>query len=364
MKKYVPGSIVHVYGRHEEFLGTGYINPNSLISVRLLSREKQEIDSDFIRRRLADAIELRKRLFGSDDLPDAVRLVYSEGDYLPGLIADKYGDCLVLQFLTYGIEALRDIVIELLDEMLNPRLIILRNDGRSRSLEGLSLSKETVKGDPKELPVITEEGIKFEIDPLEGQKTGFFLDQRENRTMLKGLVRDGKGLDLFCYSGGWALNAAYAGAQVTGVDESERAIGYAVRNAERNNLSERASFVKANVFDFLAAELRAGEKRYDFIVLDPPAFVKSASKVKEAEKAYRELNAICMKLVRPGGILATSSCSYHLSREIFIEMLNSSGRDAGRSLRLMALRSQCRDHPVLLAMPETEYLKCAFLFLD
>jgi len=369
LKNYAPGSVVDVYGRQEEFLGTGYINPNSLIAVRLLSRTENEIrngiNKDFLRKRLTQAIELRKKLFASkENLPDAVRLVYSEGDYLPGLIVDKYGDCLVLQFLTYGMEALREHILELMDEMLNPRLMVLRNDGRSRSLEGLPLGKEVLKGDPGSLPVINEEGILFEIDPLEGQKTGFFLDQRDNRTQLRKLIRSGRGLDLFCYSGGWALNAAYSGADVTGVDESERAVGYAGRNAGLNSLKGTASFIKANVFSHLDSELAAGEKRYDFIVLDPPAFVKSAARIKEAEKAYRQLNNSCMKLIKPGGILASSSCSYHMGREMFVNMLNSAARDAGRSLRLISLSSQCRDHPILLSMPETEYLKCAFLIVD
>jgi 23S rRNA (cytosine1962-C5)-methyltransferase len=361
LKAHVPGSVVEVYDRQEEFMGMGYINPNSLIAIRLLSRERTRIDREFIRKRLTDALDLRKRLFGPRD---ACRLVYSEGDYLPGLIVDKYRNCLALQFLTFGMEALKDTVTGLLDEMLNPDVIILRNESRSRALEGLPLHKDIVKGSLDVLPVISEEAIVFEIDPYEGQKTGFFLDQRENRTALRELIKGGRGLDLFCYSGAWALNAAFSGAQVTGVDESERAVGYARRNAELNNMQDRVSFVKENVFAFLRAELQAGEKRYDFIVLDPPAFVKSASKIKEAEKAYRELNDICMRLIKPGGILATSSCSYHMSREMFIETLNSAGRDAGRSLRLLALRSQGKDHPVLLAMPETEYLKCAFLVVD
>jgi len=346
---------------HDLFLGTGYINPQSLISVRLLTREKEEIDEKFIRRRIKDAVNLRERLFGKRD---AFRLFYSEGDYLPGLIVDKYADCLVLQFLTAGAEAFRDIIIRTLDELVNPGIMVLRNESRMRTLEGLPLHKEVIKGDLRVLPVVREDGLLFEIDPYEGQKTGFFLDQRENRVSLKKYVSGGRGLDLFCYLGAWSMHLASAGAEVIGVDASERAVVSAKRNAELNGLGERSAFVKDDVFSFLERELESAEKKYDFIVLDPPAFVKSASKIKEAIKAYRELNEMSMKLIKPGGMLATSSCSYHLSKEIFGDMLHSAGRNAKRSLRLLEMRSQSPDHPVLLSMPETEYLKCAFLIVD
>ena len=361
LKNYAPGSIVQIYDRQEEYLGVGYINPNSLIAVRILSRDRVEINRDFLKKRLTDAIDLRKRLCGCRD---ALRLVFSEGDFLPGLIVDRYGSCLVLQFLTFGMEALKETVIDVLDEMLNPDIIVLKNESRSRSLEGLPVHKEIVKGNHDNMPKIKEEDIVYEVDSYLGQKTGFFLDQRENRIEFRSLVNGGRGLDLFCYSGAWALNAAYAGAEVTGIDESERAIGFARRNAELNNLQDSATFIKVNVFQFLKEDLETGEKRYDFIVLDPPAFVKSAAKIKEAVKAYRELNNICMRLIKRGGILATSSCSHHLNREMFLEMLRSAGRDAGKNLRLLALRSQGIDHPVLLSMPETEYLKSAFLVVD
>ncbi|MDH4231580.1 MAG: class I SAM-dependent rRNA methyltransferase [Nitrospirota bacterium] len=361
VKHYSPGSLVEVCDMHDLFLGTGYINPQSLISVRLLTREKEEIDEKFIRRRIKDAVNLRERLFGKRD---AFRLFYSEGDYLPGLIVDKYADCLVLQFLTAGAEAFRDIIIRTLDELVNPGIMVLRNESRMRTLEGLPLHKEVIKGDLRVLPVVREDGLLFEIDPYEGQKTGFFLDQRENRVSLKKYVSGGRGLDLFCYLGAWSMHLASAGAEVIGVDASERAVVSAKRNAELNGLGERSAFVKDDVFSFLERELESAEKKYDFIVLDPPAFVKSASKIKEAIKAYRELNEMSMKLIKPGGMLATSSCSYHLSKEIFGDMLHSAGRNAKRSLRLLEMRSQSPDHPVLLSMPETEYLKCAFLIVD
>ncbi len=361
LKGYVPGSLVEIFDRQENFLGMGYINPNSLISIRILSRDRVEINRDFFKRRLHDAFGLRERLFGDRD---ALRLIYSEGDYLPGLIVDKYGRCVVLQLLTYGIEKMKDFFIELIDEMLDPDVIVLKNEGRSRSLEGLSLYKEVVKGSLDELPAIREDGVVLEVDPYEGQKTGFFLDQKENRRALRRYVKGGRGLDLFCYTGAWSLGLAFEGAETTGIDESEGAIKRAEKNAEMNTLKGRASFFKDDVFSFLKKKTALGGDKYDFIVCDPPAFVKSAAKIKEAVRAYRELNSLCMGLMKPGGILATSSCSYHLGREMFLDMLRDASRDARRGLRLIELRSQDRDHPVLLSMPETEYLKCAFLIVD
>ena len=360
-KKYEPGSLVEVYDMHDAFIGMGYINPNSLIAVRLLARDKRDIDREFIRQRITAALALRKRLIGERE---ACRIMYSEGDYLPGLIADRYGNCLVLQFLTYGMEAMKDMVIELFDEIMKPEVIVLRNESRVRDLEGLPRYKEILKGSLENLPVIREDGLLFEIDPYEGQKTGFFLDQRENRVSLKRYIGTGKGLDLFSFNGAWSMHLASAGADITCVDSSDRAIAQARRNAELNGLSSRVDFAVEDVFAFLEKELRKGERIYDFIVLDPPAFVKSAGKLKEAAKAYREINEMSMRLIKHGGILASSSCSYHMSRELFVDTLNAAAKNTHRSLRLIELRSQAPDHPVLLAMPETEYLKCAFLVVD
>lgn len=358
---YAPGSLVELFDRHESFLGTGYINPNSLISVRVLSRERAEINRDFFVKRMREAFDLRKRLFKGRD---ALRLIYSEGDYLPGLIADRYGKCIVLQFLTYGVESFKDMIIELVDEILDPDVIVLKNESRSRAIEGLPLYKELIKGSLDRLPVIEENGLSIEIDPFGGQKTGYFLDQKDNRRALRQYLKGGKGLDLFCYSGAWSLAAAMWGAEVTGVDESERAIGQAKKNAAMNALQGRAAFVRDDVFSFLRRSVADNREKYDFIVLDPPAFVKSSAKMKEAVKAYREVNRLSMGLLKRGGLLVTSSCSYHLGREMFLEMLREASKDAQRGLRLLELRSQDRDHPVLLAMPETEYLKCAFLVVD
>ncbi len=356
-RNYEPGSIVGVYDRQNNFMGIGYINPNSLISIRLLTRENEAIDADFFRRRFIGAIDYRKRL-GTNS--NSGRIVFSEGDFIPGLMVDKYNDCVVIQFLTLGINTFGDLILNLLDEIFSPSAVVLRNDSQSRLLEGLALEKKIVKGSIDPLPSITEEEITLEVDPMTGQKTGFFLDQRENRIALSRYIRGGKGLDLFCYSGAWGLHLAKMGADVTFIDESETALSKAERNAKLNNLEGRCGFVKKDVFNFLSEEVDAGSI-CDFIVLDPPAFVKSKAKIKEAIKGYREINSMAMRLIKKGGILATSSCSHHIDRALFLEILRDAAKYAGRSVRLFEYRYQSKDHPILLSVPETEYLKCAFL---
>jgi len=356
-KNYEPGSFVEVYDRQNNFMGIGYINSNSLISIRLLTRKKEDIDADFFRRRILDAIDYRKRLRADSN---SCRIVFSEGDLLPGLIVDKYNDCIVVQFLTLGIDKIGDMILNLLDEIFSPSTIVQRNDSQIRLLEGLALEKKIVKGAPDPLPVITEEGVTIEIDPMRGQKTGFFLDQRENRIALSRYFSGGMGLDLFCYSGAWGLQLAKKGADIKFIDESETALSIARKNAKLNNLESRCKFVKKDVFNFLHEEVEAGNT-CDFIVLDPPAFVKSKAKIKEAVKGYREINSMAMRLIKKGGILATSSCSHHIERALFLEILRDAAKDAGKTARLIEYRYQSKDHPILLSVPETEYLKCAFL---
>ncbi len=352
-----PGSLVEVCDLRGNFLAVGYVNPHSLIAVRVLTRERETIDRAFIDRRLRAALAYRERFAPGRD---GYRLVYSEGDGLPGLIVDRYGDCLVVQVSTAGMEQLTELVLEALEALVQPRVIVLRNDTQIRQLEGLGSFKGVVRGELDPLPVITEGRVRLEIDPLVGQKTGFFLDQRDNRLMLASLAGTGRGLDLFCYSGAWALQAAAAGAEVTAVDGSSRALSTARANAERNQLSEPLTWVESDVFDFLAQQRDSGE-RYDFAVVDPPAFVKNKKKIKEALHAYEQLNAAVLPLIAPGGIVATSSCSYHLDREAMLEMLRRAARTSRRSLRLLGIRGAGPDHPVPLAMPEAAYLKCAFI---
>jgi len=357
-KGFEPGALVEVFDRRDSYLGTGYINPASLIAVRLLTRRRQAIDKNFFVARIAAALARRQRWFGGRC---CYRAVFSEADGLPGLIVDRYSDCLVLQLSTAGMEAQRQAIVEACDELLDPRAIVLRNDSQARTLEGLPLYKEMAKGVAEPLPEVEEDGVRFAVDLYRGQKTGLFLDQRDNRIALKQLVSGGSALDLFCYTGAWALHLAAAGAQVTGVDASAWAIQQAQDNALRNRLDQRTSFVVQDVFDHLRQHSGEYERRFDTAVVDPPAFVKSKHKLREGVRAYRDLNAAVFRVVKPGGIVASSSCSHHVDRESFVELLRLAARDAQREVHLLALRSQAFDHPIALNVPETEYLKCAFL---
>jgi 23S rRNA (cytosine1962-C5)-methyltransferase len=356
--EFSPGEVVDVLDSSGRFLGRGYINPHTLIAVRILTRKQEEIDSRFFRRKISRARTLRTMLgFG-----DSFRAVFSEGDGIPGLIVDKYADMLVVQSLTAGIDRLIEYIISALREEYSPQTIVLRNDTSSREIEGLAQEKRTVFGMVPGPVAIEEFGIIYHVDILEGQKTGFFFDQRENRQVLKDYVKGMRTLDCFCYIGAWSLTAAYYGAaDVIGLDVSEKAIKLASENALLNGLS--AQFKIADVFD----ELRRLEKkreRFGCIILDPPAFVKSRAKVREALKGYKEINLRAMRLLEPGGVLVTCSCSHHIDQDLFTEMLIDAAYSAGRYARLLEMRAQARDHPMLLAARETRYLKCAVLLID
>lgn len=359
-KAFEPGSLVELRDKKGAFLGIGYINPHSLISVRILTREQEEINEGFFKKRILAAIEYRKR-FKSDT--NAYRAVYSESDLLPGLIVDMYAGCASIQISTLGMEQWTDVIIKAVDEILAPETIVLRNDSQIRTLEGLAMEKRLVKGTLEKLPVIKHGATLMEIDPMAGQKTGFFLDQADNRSAFAALVNQGKALDLFCYAGGWALKMAERGATVTGVDSSEHAVAQAAKNAATNGLTERCAFVKEDVFEFLKKAVAAGDQ-YDYIVLDPPAFVKSKQKLAEALRAYKDVNTAAMKILKKGGLIATSTCSYHVDLATFMDILRDAARNAGRHARLVEMRSQSKDHPVSLSVPETYYLKCAILELD
>ncbi len=353
-----PGELVDVIDHSGRFIGRGYINPHTLIAVRLLTRKQEKIDAEFLGRKIAAAHSFRATLgFG-----DSFRAVFGEGDGLPGLVVDKYADTLVVQSSTAGMDRMMNAVITALQGEFSPRAIVLRNDTASRGLEGLAQEKRVVHGTVTGPATIEESGIKYNVDVLEGQKTGFFFDQRENRQALKDIVKGRRTLDCFCYIGAWSLNAARFGAsEVTGIDSSQRAVDLAAANAALNSLSAR--FVAADIFE----ELRTFEKqrdRFGCIILDPPAFVKSRSKVREALKGYKEINLRAMKLLESGGVLVTCSCSHHVDQELFKEMLIGAAYSAGRQARLIEMRFQARDHPVLLAARETQYLKCAILMID
>ena len=353
-----PGELVELADPKGRFVAIGYCNLKSVISVRILSREREKIDGDFFLQKIERALSFRRRFYAAEE---SYRLVYSEADLLPGLIVDRYGSYIVIQILTAGMERQVQSITTALDSFFSPRAIVARNDIPSRALEGLAVEAKVFSGKLEPPVVISKNGLEFEIDLLEGQKTGFFLDQSENYLSLKGLVDGGEVLDTFCYTGGWSIHAARFGAKsVVGVDASEGAVGLARRNAARNGVEPQCRFEIGNVFDILKAQEEEG-RRYDCIILDPPSFVKRRKEIENAVRGYKEINLRAMKLLRPGGFLVTCSCSYHLSERRFREILLDAARDVKRNLRLVALRSQAKDHPVLLSLPETEYLKCAVL---
>jgi 23S rRNA (cytosine1962-C5)-methyltransferase len=291
---------------------------------------------------------------------DAYRLVHAEGDLLPGLIIDRYGDCFVIQTLTRGMDALKPMWVELLLEEFQPRLIVERNDAKVRQLEGLPMTGGVLYGDPSSASELTinENGINFLVNPLEGQKTGAFLDQRENRAAAMRYAR-GRGLDCFSFHGSFALHLAKNCERVAAIDISQPAIERAGRNAGINGIAN-VEFIEANVFDQLRDYDDAGE-RFDTIVLDPPAFAKNRGAVESALRGYNEINLRALRLLNPGGVLITCSCSYHVGEGLFLEVLADAARDANRNVQIVEKRTQARDHPILLTVPETHYLKCIVL---
>jgi 23S rRNA (cytosine1962-C5)-methyltransferase len=355
------GALVELRDSQDRAIGIGYFNFHSLIAVRLLSRTGQPIDHAFFIQRIRQADDLRKRLFKEEK---AYRVVFGEADGLPGLIVDRYEENIVIQVTTAGMERWTQQICEALIELFNPRVIVARNDTAIRELEGLKQEKKILYGKIESAAVITKNGLKFELDLLEGQKTGFYLDQSENYPRLKDFVAGGTVLDCFCYAGSWALHASkYGAGQVIGLDSSEKAIVLAKANARRNGLEDRCDFKKADLFDELKKQSSAGAQ-YDCVILDPPAFIKNKPKSKEGLQGYREINRHAMRLIKPGGVLVTCSCSYHLDREGFLNMLGQAAWDAKRTARLLEFRSQAKDHPILLSIPETNYLKCAILMIE
>jgi len=353
------GAAVEVCDAGGGLVGVGYFNPHSLIAVRLLARERADIDAPpFYRERIERALAHRRSLYPG---LASFRVVYGEGDFLPGLVVDRYGEYLAVQFLTCGMEARRATIVQILREIFQPRGIVARNDVAVRRLEGLPEEVEVLYGEVPERIEVEEHGLRFQVDLCLGQKTGHFLDQKENHLLLQGMVGGKEVLDCFCYSGSWGIHGAHFGAaRVTCLDISGRAIELARENALLNGLAGVMEFQNVDVFERLRS-LKAEGRSFDGVVLDPPAFVKSRKALKEAEKGYLTVNRRALELLNPGGFLITCSCSYHLERERFRELLAQAAQQAGRDLRLVAARSQAPDHPVLLAVPETEYLKCFVL---
>ncbi len=357
LKGYEKGELVEVYDKKGGFLGIGYINPDSLIAVRLLSRRKVNIDKEFFKRRITEALRYRMLVYPEER---NFRVVFSDSDLLPGLIVDKFDSTLVVQILTAGMDRLRNLIFKALDEVLEPETIVVKNDSPFRAMEGLKQECLIIKGTLDKQPVVNEGGFSFEIDVLGGQKTGYFLDQRENRLAFASLVRGGIGVDLFSYVGAWGIQLASKADRVICVDSSDDAVRLIKRNAELNNLSHKVDALCEDAFEFLN-RARDDKKRFDFIVVDPPAFVKSRASLSRAISGYKALNANAMVVLKKGGLMATSSCSYHISAEDFLDIIRYAARVTNRYVRLIEYRSQAKDHPFLVSMPETRYLKCAIL---
>ena len=348
------GDVVELLRHDEKFLGVGFYNPHSLIAFRLLSREATNITFEFFESRIAQALRLRQRLYPG---AESFRLVHGEADFLPGLVIDKYNEFLSLQTLAVGMDRRLTLICDVLESMFRPKAIVERNESPLRALENLPLKKGVLRGTIGQT-IISENGMKFKVALLEGQKTGFFLDQRENRKATQRYAMHGSVLDCFCNEGGFAIYAARAGAsRVLAIDSSESAIA----NAKVNGSINEAADIKFEVADVFARlpELDQQGERFDAIILDPPSFSRNKKTVATALKGYKEINTGALRLINPGGTLLTASCSHHITAESFLESVEAGARTAHRSLQLLEMRGAAADHPTLPAMPETGYLKFA-----
>jgi 23S rRNA (cytosine1962-C5)-methyltransferase len=349
------GEIVRVADGSGKVLGRALYSSRSQIALRFVSFDDVEIDKEFWLARLIAAQSLRDRIVTD---ATAYRLVYGESDLLPSLIIDRFNDCFVIQTLSQAMDAIKQTWVGLLVERFSPRAIIERNEARVRDLEGLTRTAGVIYGsDPGEI-VIEEGGVRFAVNLIEGQKTGAFLDQRENRIAAEGYAR-GRAMDCFTFQGGFALHLARGADHVIAVDSSAPALAQARRNAELN-AARNVETIEANVFDLLR-EMEQGGEQFDIINLDPPAFAKNRASIDAATRGYKEINLRAMKLLKPGGTLITSTCSYHMSEDAFLNCIAGAAADANRTAQIIEKRTQSRDHPVLISMPETYYLKCLVL---
>ena len=353
-----PGSVISLKDGRDHLLGSAIYNPVSQIVARRYSRRRQELDTDFFRRRIAQAVEYRRRR-GVD--PRLCRLVWSESDGLPGVIVDRYGDQLVLQTLTLAMDQRKPLILEALVSMLSPSMVIERNDAPVRRAEGMELTTGVLHGSSVTAEVeIETNGLRFALDLLSGQKTGFYLDQVDNYRLIAQAAAGRRVLDCFTNQGAFAIACAKAGAaSVLAVEISADAVAAAARNAARNGLAQ-IEWREANVFDLLPAEERRGAQ-YDLIILDPPSFTKSKSKLEDALRGYKEIHLRALKLLSENGLLATFCCSHHVSPPEFRQMIVDACVDARRSVRQLATYTQSADHPVVPTLPETEYLQ-GYLF--
>ena len=349
-----PGSVVRVLSSQNRPLGLAFFSNRSEITLRMISRG-ESLPASFLHDRVAAAIQWRETVAAG---ASACRLVHGEGDGLPSLVVDRYGDHLVVQTLSQGTDRLKEEIVSVLQELLHPAGILERNDPRVRSLEGLDRKVGVLAGDVPETLEVVENGVRLEVDLRKGQKTGLFLDQRENHAAARAYAR-GRILDGFTYNGGFALHVAPQATEVLAVDVSAEAVERVQRNAARNGVTNVAAR-EANAFDFLH-ELHDRGERFDTVILDPPAFAKSKDAVEKAWRGYKEINLRALQILEPGGCLVTCSCSYHVDEAAFEEIVWSAAVDAGATVTVVEKRRQARDHPIVLGVPETYYLKCLVL---
>ena len=353
------GHLVDVFSEGNKFIGTGYFNPKSEIVIRLLTRIKESVDKNFFRQKIEQAVRFRRRMVRETN---AFRVVSSEADGLPGLIVDRYADILVVQFLTAGMDRLRPVVLEVLEEACpDTRGIYERSDSSSRRIEGLGEKVGWVRQDCGNEIVVHEGDIQYGLSFGQGHKTGFYLDQRENRLLLSRLDLKGEVLDAFCYSGGFGLHLALGGCRVLGLDIQPEAIKQAEANRELNHIpKEQLEFKTGNVFDELRA-LEKEKRKFDLIILDPPSFVKRKQELEGAIAGYKEIILRAMKLLNEEGLLAVFSCSYHVDENLLLQISMSAARDVRKDLTILKFMKQSSDHPIKPLIPETYYLK-GFLF--
>ena len=350
-----PGDPVTVADPQGRVLGVAHYSSTSQICLRMLSHRPNPIDRSFFCSRLAEAEALRKRVVANTD---AYRLVHGEADFLPGLVIDRYADCFTIQTLDQGMDRAKDEIVRCLVEQFAPRAVVERNDAKVRQRESLPLVSGVLFGDLPERILIHMNGLELEADLLHGQKTGVFLDQRENYGAASRYAR-GQALDCFTSSGGFALHIARVCESVDAIDSSAPALEMARSNAQRNGI-DNIRFQETDVFEALSAYANAG-RRFDTVILDPPAFAKSRSALEGAARGYKEINRRALELLGPGGVLVTCSCSHHLSEAMLLELLAEASLDTNRRLRVLERRTQSQDHPILLTVPETLYLKCLIL---
>ena len=354
----VDGDLVTVVDFRGRYMGTGFYNSRSLITVRLLTHRQEEITDELIASRVKAACDYRRFVMQREGT-DSCRLIYGEADRLPGVIADRFGGVIVLQVLALGMERYTQVIADALIACEQPTCLLLNNDDAIRIKEGMTCFTKVLHGELPGETIISENGVKLAVDVRGGQKTGYFLDQKDNHLFLRQFCRDARVLDCFSYIGGFALNAAVGGArEVTAVDISESAVELIRRNAALNGAQINA--VCANCFDFLRAQVKAGEK-YDVVVLDPPAFTKAHANMANACRGYKEIALSAMRLLPAGGVLATHSCSYHMPEDVFVNTVLSAAQDLHRQVRVITLRRQDIDHPVLAGYPESHYLKSLWL---